>query len=329
MAELDTVAGKYSVSHVVKRPNFASWGISAVFVLLLAGLISALAANEKMRWDLVLANITTTSVLQGVGMTLLLTVISMTIGVVVGVVIAVCRLGNQPVLRVVASAYIWFFRGVPTLVQLIIWFNLAIIFERVSIGIPFGPEFFAIDVNDLITPFSAAILGLGLHEAAYMAEIIRAGVLSIDRGQKEAAESLGMKPSMTFFRIVLPQAMRSIVPPTGNQIIGMLKATSLVSVIAMADLLYSVQAIYNRNFQTIPLLIVATIWYLILVSILSFAQSNLEQYYGRGFGKDRGSRQPAASEPAAPETSAVPQVPEAPVLLDKVDATLSVGERTK
>jgi ABC-type amino acid transport system permease subunit len=178
--------------------------------------------------------------------------------------------------------YIWFFRGTPVLVQLIFWFNLAILIPVVTIGVPFGPTFFKGSANDLITPYTAALLGLGLNEAAYMAEIVRAGILSIDAGQPEAARALGMTPAKILRRIVLPQAIRVIIPPTGNETIGMLKATSLVSVISLSDLLYSVQTISSRTFQVIPLLLVACIWYLLLTSLLSLVQDWIESRFATG-----------------------------------------------
>jgi polar amino acid transport system permease protein len=166
---------------------------------------------------------------------------------------------------------------VPPLVQLLVWFNLAAIYPVVSFGIPFGPEFFSGSANDYITPFIAAVVGLGLNSAAYMCEIIRAGILSVDEGQAEAAQSLGLTHAQTMRRIVLPQAFRVIVPPTGNEVITVLKATSLVSVISMTDLLYSVELIYAKNFENIPLLVVACVWYLLITSILSVGQHFLER----------------------------------------------------
>ncbi|HLX21431.1 MAG TPA: amino acid ABC transporter permease, partial [Gaiellaceae bacterium] len=177
---------------------------------------------------------------------------------------------------------IWFFRGTPVLVQILFWFNLALLFPKIALGIPFGPTFYHHSVNSLITPYNAAILALGLNEAAYMAEIVRAGILSVDEGQSEAAAAVGMTRSQTMRRIVLPQAMRVVVPPTGNETISMLKTSSLVSVIALADLLYSAQIIYARTYQTIQLLLVASIWYLICTTVLSIGQYYVERHYARG-----------------------------------------------
>jgi polar amino acid transport system permease protein len=230
-------------------------------------------------------------VLGGLVVTLELTVVAMAIGIVLGVVLAVMRLSTNPLVSSASWSYIWFFRGTPVLVQLLFWNFIAALYPQISLGIPFGPQFAHLDANSLITPFVAAILGLGLNEGAYMAEIVRAGILSVDEGQTDAAHSLGMTRLQTLRRIVLPQAMRVIIPPTGNETISMLKTSSLVSVIAYRELLYSVQLIYAVNFLQIPLLIVASLWYLIVTSVLSIGQYFLEQYFGRGTA--RGRRQTA------------------------------------
>jgi len=201
---------------------------------------------------------------------------------VLGGILAVMRLSPSPVLSTISWVYIWFFRGTPVLVQLIFWFNLAALFPELSIGIPFGPTFFSVETNAAITPFVAAILGLGLNEAAYMAEISRAGIQSVDDGQVEAAHALGMRRLLTMRRIILPQAMRVIIPPAGNETIGMLKTTSLVSIVTLPELLYSAQSIYSRTFQTIPLLILASLWYLILTSVLTVGQYYIERHFGKG-----------------------------------------------
>ena len=183
-----------------------------------------------------------------------------------------------------ANAFVWFFRGTPVLVQLVFWYNLASLFPEITLGVPFGgPKFYAISATAAISSFTAALLGLGLNEAAYMAEIIRAGLLSVDPGQSEASKALGHRPFQTFRVIVLPQAMKAIVPPTGNQVIGMLKYTSIASVVSLQELMHSVESIYNRNFETVPLLIVAALWYLVLVTVLSVGQFFIERYYSRGW----------------------------------------------
>jgi len=186
------------------------------------------------------------------------------------------------VLAGTAGGYIWLFRGTPLITQLIFWNFLASLYPRLGLGIPFGPTFVSVDTNAVISVFTAALLGLGLNEAAYMAEIVRGGIQSVDGGQSEAAGALGLSRGQTLRRIVLPQAMRVIVPPTGNETISMLKTSSLVSVIALNDLLYTAQSIYGINYQVIPLLVVASLWYLIVVSVLSVGQSFVERRYGRG-----------------------------------------------
>jgi polar amino acid transport system permease protein len=258
------------------------WVAGAVLLVLAAQLVHLLVTNPHFQWGVVGAWFNARSIGRGVLTTLELTVIAMAVGIALGVALAVGRLSHNPLMRAVCSGYVWFFRGTPVLVQLIFWFNLSALLPRLSIGIPFGPEALHWQTNALITPFLAAILGLGLNEAAYMAEIVRGGLLSVDPGQSEAAQALGMTRTRTLFKVVLPQAMRFIVPPTGNQVINMVKATSLVSVIALSELLYTVQSVYNRTFQTIPLLIVACLWYLIITSVLYVGQYFLERHYARG-----------------------------------------------
>jgi len=258
------------------------WVAVAVLAVYAAVLVKFLVTSPELRWDLVGGYIFEASVLKGLVMTLKLTAVSMIVGVVLGAVLAVMRLSENPVFRYVAGGYVWLFRGTPILVQLLFWFFLGTVLPRISLGIPFGPDFVSWDTNDVITPFAAAILGLGLNEAAYMAEIVRAGIGSVDKGQSEAAEALGMSPFTTYRRVVLPQAARLIVPPTANQTISMLKLTSLTLVIGLPELTTTVQLIYGRNFQQIPLLIVASIWYLVLTTILTVIQSRLEKRMSRG-----------------------------------------------
>lgn len=249
----------------------------------MAGLIKMAVTNPNLQWDVVASYMLNADILRGLLRTLELTALSMVIGIVIGIVTAVMRLSPIKVLSGMAWAYVWFFRGTPLLVQIIFWFNLAALFSRLEIGIPLiGPVFFSGDTNALITPFVAALLGLALNEGAYMSEIVRAGIQSVDQGQEEAATALGMRQRRVLRRIVLPQAMRVIVPPTGNQVISMLKSSSLVSVTALPELLYSAQIIYQTNFKTIPLLIVASLWYLIVTTVLSVVQYYVERRYARG-----------------------------------------------
>jgi len=196
------------------------------------------------------------------------------------------RLSPNPLVSTASWIYIWLFRGTPVLVQILLWYNVAALYPRLSLGVPFGPQFIHLNAATYITPFVAGMLALGLNEGAYMAEIVRAGIISVEEGQTEAAQSLGMTRLQTMRRIVLPQAMRVIVPPTGNETISMLKTTSLVSVIATTDLLYSVQLIYSVNYRTIPLLLVASIWYVIVTTVLSIGQFYLERHFGRGVSRD-------------------------------------------
>jgi polar amino acid transport system permease protein len=222
-------------------------------------------------------------ILRGLVVTLELTALSMLVGIVLGTILAVMRLSPNPLVSSASWLYIWFFRGTPLLVQLLFWSFISALYPVITIGFPFvGPDLIEADANVLITPFMAAILGLGLNEAAYMAEIVRAGVVSVDEGQTEAAHALGMTRLQTMRRIILPQAMPVIIPPTGNETISMLKMSSLVSVIAYAELLYAAQLIYAVNFQQIPLLIVVSIWYLLITSLLSIGQYYIERRYQRG-----------------------------------------------
>jgi polar amino acid transport system permease protein len=215
--------------------------------------------------------------------TLELTVIAMVVGIVLGVGLAVMRLSPNPLVKGASGLYVWFFRGTPVLVQLLFWNFISALYPTISLGLPFGgPDLLHGDANTLITPFTAAILGLGLNQAAYQAEIVRGGVLAVEEGQAEAAKALGMTRLQTMRRIVLPQAMRAIIPPTGNEVISMLKTSSLVSVIAYPELLYSAQLIYAVNFRQIPLLLVVCIWYLFVTTILSIGQYYVERRFGRG-----------------------------------------------
>lgn len=257
-------------------------GLNVLMGLVLLWVASILVTNQNFQWGTVASYLFQRDVLAGVVTTLWLTAVSMVLGIVLGVVLAVMRLSRYAVFRYTAGVYIWFFRGVPALVQLIFWFNLSSLFPTIDFGLPFTTPFLSLDANELITRTVAAILGLALCEAAFMAEIVRAGIESVGNGQREAPAALGMSPWLTFRRIVLPQAIPVIIPPTGNELINLLKGTSLVSVLAISDLLYAVQTIYSQNFQTIPLLITATIWYLAITSALGLVQSRIERHYAAG-----------------------------------------------
>jgi polar amino acid transport system permease protein len=264
----------------VRRPG--RWLAAAVIVLFAAALGHSVATNPRFGWGLVDDYLFSDRILNGLLVTLELTVVAMAIGIVLGVLLAVMRLSPNPLVAGASGLYIWFFRGTPVLVQLLFWSFISALYPQISLEIPFGPQILHGDANTLITPFLAAILGLGLNQAAYQAEIVRAGILSVDEGQTDAASALGMTRLQTMRRIVLPQALRVIVPPTGNEVISMLKTSSLVSVIAYPELLYSATLIYSVNFKQIPLLIVVCIWYLVCTTILSIGQYHLERRLGRG-----------------------------------------------
>jgi polar amino acid transport system permease protein len=253
-----------------------------VIAFLGVAIVNSMASNSRFQWGQVGHFFTSSRVLNGLVVTLELTATSMAIGILLGVVLAIMRLSPNPVVSGAAWFYIWIFRGTPVLVQILLWYNVAALYPRFSLGIPFGPTFAHFNAASLITPFIAGMLALGLNEGAYMAEIVRAGIISVPEGQTEAAASLGMRRLQTMRRIVLPQAMRVIVPPTGNETISMLKTTSLVSVIAVSDLLYASQLIYSANYLTIQLLLVASIWYLIVTTVLTVGQYYLERHFGKG-----------------------------------------------
>ena len=258
------------------------WVAAVIILVLAAQFVHWLVTDTALHWDVVGQYLFSSQILTGVANTIKLTIIAMVMGVILGVILAVMRLSRNPIVSGVSWLYIWFFRGTPVLVQLIFWFNLPTVLRSISLGIPFGPSWFHTDPKNLITQLIAVCLGLGLNEAAYMAEIARAGILSVDEGQVEAASALGMTRLQSMRRIVLPQAMRVIIPPTGNETISMLKTTSLAVFVSYNELLGSATNIYSRTYQVIPLLIVASLWYLFLTSILTFGQFYLERYYARG-----------------------------------------------
>ncbi|HWC22791.1 MAG TPA: amino acid ABC transporter permease [Flexivirga sp.] len=264
-----------------QRRVVGDWIINGVVVLLGVAIVVAVATNDRFGWNIAFEWFFSHRLVTGLLRTFELTAISMAIGIVLGIALALARTASNRMLNGAAGVFVWFFRGVPVFVQLLFWGFIAALYPHI------GPW----SANQLISPFMAAILGLGLNESAYMSEIVRAGLLSVPNGQAEAARSLGLRRFTTFRTVTLPQAMRFIVPPTGNQTISMLKTTSLVSVLAFPELLYSAQVVYSQNYQTIPLLIAASAWYLIVTSVLSFGQMLIERHYGRG---DRG-RSPGRS----------------------------------
>ncbi|MFI9775164.1 amino acid ABC transporter permease [Streptomyces sp. NPDC051956] len=262
---------------IVRRPRTGQWLAAAVVLVLLALAVNSVIRNDAFQWDVVADYFTSASVLRGLGLTLWLTALVMALGFALGTLLAVMRLSANPVLRTVSWGYVWLFRSMPILVQLLFWFNIGALY----------PHILGIRTVDLFGPVTVAIIGLTLHEAAYAAEVVRGGILSVDRGQIEAAQALGLSRLRRWRRIILPQAMRSIVPPAGNMLIGTLKGTSIVSVIAVQDLLYSVQLVYHRTYQVIPMLLVATIWYVVVTSLLSAGQFYVERHYARGSERTR------------------------------------------
>jgi polar amino acid transport system permease protein len=268
----------------VRRPG--RWIAAAIVLVIAVSLVRSAATNPRFEWSVVGNFLFDERILEGLRLTIELTVIAMAIGIALGVILAVMRLSPNPLVSGGSWLYIWFFRGTPVLVQLLFWYSIAALYPSIALGIPFGPAFVHANANTLITPFTAAILGLGLNEGAYMAEIVRAGIISVPEGQSDAAQSLGMTRLQTMRWIVLPQAMRVIIPPTGNETISMLKTSSLASVIVVTELLYAGQLIYSVNFKTIQLLIVVSIWYIVCTSVLYVGQFYLERYYGRGAARE-------------------------------------------
>jgi len=258
--------------------EYVAW---AACVLLAIGVARTLITNENFQWDVVAQYVTAETVLRGLLMTVVLTILCMTFGALLGLLVAVLRVSPLRPVRILAGAYVTFFRGTPVLVQLIFWFNIAALYPHLAIGIPFTDVSQDIDVNRLISATTAAVVGLSLNQAAYQAEIFRGGFASVDKGQIEAADALGMSRGTKLRRVIVPQSMPTIVPATGNQFIGMFKETSLVSVLGVGELLMSVQLIYARTYQTIPLLIVACVWYLFMTMLLSYPQSKIEKKFSR------------------------------------------------
>jgi polar amino acid transport system permease protein len=262
--------------------HWGQWIAAVIVAILVAALLKSVATNDRFQWGVVNDYLFDTQILSGLRITLELTVVGMLIGIALGVILALMRLSSNPLLSSVSWVYIWFFRGTPLLVQILFFYNIAALYPTIDLGIPFGPSFVHLNGNDVITKFVAGSVALGLNEGAYMSEIVRAGIISVDEGQTDAAKALGMTRLQTMRRIVLPQSMRVIIPPTGNETISMLKNSSLVFAIALADLLYASTLIYSRTYQVIQLLIVASIWYLVCTTVLSIGQYYIERHYGRG-----------------------------------------------
>ncbi|KQX47261.1 MULTISPECIES: amino acid ABC transporter permease [unclassified Streptomyces] len=266
----------YEAIKAIPVRHYGRWVSAVVVVALLGWLVYAFSQGDVI-WDTVWDKVFDPSVISGLWNTIIISVASMALGLVLGILFAVMRLSKNPVTGAVAWLYIWFFRGTPVYVQLLVWFNLSLIFQYIDLGPIYKNE-----TVDVMTPFMVALLGLGLNEGAYMAEIVRAGIQSVDEGQTEAAHALGMSQSKTMGRIVLPQAMRVIVPPTGNEFINMLKTSSLVSAVQYTELLRASSNIGNTAGAVMEMLFVASIWYLALTSVFSVGQYYLERRFARG-----------------------------------------------
>ena len=262
----------YDIAHLthVRRRHYGRW-LAAALILVAFGFLAKAFAEGQIAWTVVGQFFTAPAILQGLWGAVSMTFCAMALGIALGVLFAVMAMSPNPVLKAVATFYIWFFRGTPLLLQLLIWFNLALVFPRLGI-----PGLFEARTVDVMTPFMAALLGLGVDQGAYTAEVVRSGILSVDLGQTEAAKAIGMTRLTTLRRIVLPQAMRVIIPPVGNEVISMVKLTSVASVIGYAEILRNAQTIYYANARVIELLIVAAIWYLIVVTVLQIGQYFLE-----------------------------------------------------
>ncbi|AJZ91173.1 amino acid ABC transporter permease [Cedecea neteri] len=267
---------------IVGKRYYGRWLSALVVLICVVAMAHSMINNPRFEWGVIAQSFTETSILQGVLMTLQLTAISVVLGFAFGTVLALMRLSSNPVLVAVSWGYTWFFRGVPMLVQLFLWYNIAALYPTISLSLPGIGELWSAQSNALISPFSAAVIALVMHQSAYAAEIVRAGIQSVSNGQLEAARALGYRPAQIFRHTILPQAMRAILPPAGNEVIGQLKTTAVVSVISLQDVLFSAQIIYQRTYEVIPLLLVATLWYLLLTSVLSVGQYYVERYFSRG-----------------------------------------------
>ncbi|YCK79954.1 amino acid ABC transporter permease (plasmid) [Arthrobacter sp. D3-18] len=296
----------------VRHPG--RWISASIIVISVALALQSLATNPNFRWDTYALYILDVNVFRGVGWTLLLTVLSMAIAIVLAVLLTFMGQSDNPILRWSSWFWIFIFRGTPVYTQLVFWGLISVLYPKISMGIPFGPELFHFTTQDVLTAFWAAVLGLGLNESAYLAEIFRGGLKAVDRGQAEAAEALGMRGTKILWRIVLPQAMRVIVPPTGNETIGMLKTTSIVLAVPFTlDLTFVTTSLASRTYLPIPLLLVAATWYIVITSILMVGQHYIEKYYGKGV--DNLTSAPinrAAAKVAAAKTSTGDNTPGGP-----------------
>ncbi|GAA2797372.1 amino acid ABC transporter permease [Saccharopolyspora taberi] len=262
------------------------WVAGAVTLIVVATVVHGLITNPAWEWSTVAIYVFNVAILESVVLTLTLTFLGIVLGFLLGTVLALMRLSASPLLRGVSWTYVWIFRSVPLILQLLFWYNIAILYNRIELGIPFGPTLLSVSTMSLIPPLGAATLGLTLHQAAYSAEIVRSGLLSIDHGQLEAAAALGIPRRRQLSRIILPQAMRTIIPAAGNEIIGMVKGTSVVYIMALPELFYQVQVIYQRTGRIIPMLVVATIWYVLMTTVLSVGQYYVERHFSKGAARN-------------------------------------------
>ena len=271
----------------VPRRHPVRWLVAAGALVLFAQFAHGLIVNPGWDWPTFAKYFTATSIANALWTTVRLTFWGTALGFLFGGLLAAARLSASPVLNVLAWGYVWVFRSIPLIVQVLFWFNISYLYSDVGLGVPFGPQLVHVNVNSTISEATAAVIALSLHQAAYAAEIIRGGVASVDPGQREAAEALGIPRIRQTLRIVLPQAMRGILPNAANEIINLFKGTSIVSVVAISELFYQVQVIYGRNGRVVPLLMVATVWYLVLTTLLTIAQHAIERRFSRGVGRAR------------------------------------------
>jgi polar amino acid transport system permease protein len=291
---METNNGRTHELRIVRSKHPVQIAIGAVVLIFLLSFLLRIDENQNMQWPVIGHYLFDSHVLAGVRVTLVVTIVCQILAIIIGTAVAIMRLSKSRIFVTIANGYLWFFRGTPLLVQLIFWYNLAALFPVLFLGVPFTSFGVMLKTNAVISGFTAAVVGFSLHDGAYMAEIVRAGIMSVDLGQREAAITTGMTESQAMRRIILPQAMRVIVPPTGNQAINLLKATALVAFISGGDLLSNVQEIYAVNYAVMPLLVVATIWYLVLVSVATLGQYYLERSIGKGYTRSNDKKSRAA-----------------------------------
>jgi polar amino acid transport system permease protein len=298
-----TVTTEPELIKAVPLRHYGRWAAATIVIILVGLFIYGAATNDAYDWSTYWKYLFDRRISQAAVVTLELTVLSMILGIILGVTLAVMRLSPNPVLKSAAWVYLWIFRGTPVYVQLVFWGLFTSIYQHVHLGIPFAVQFATFNIQSLDAPFTFAVIGLGLNEAAYMAEIVRAGITSVGEGQTEASVALGMTWVQTMRRTVLPQAMRVIIPPTGNEVISMLKTTSLVVAVPLTTDLYAkTRDISGVIFRPIPLLLVAATWYLFFTSILMIGQYYLEKYFARGSTRKLTRRQLAALADAQAES---------------------------